>query len=105
MTTSPLWGLGRTIAAEHPQLWGGLVDLDPDGTEDESEILLQQILDSNKEDHLAVRDRQIYVPRLVKHFPQESQPLSLRSDATYLITGRIRSIRVKDSSMDGKKRS
>jgi len=26
---APLWGLGRSIALEHPQLWGGLVDLDP----------------------------------------------------------------------------
>ena len=26
---APLWGLGRSIALEHPQLWGGLVDLEP----------------------------------------------------------------------------
>jgi myxalamid-type polyketide synthase MxaE and MxaD len=24
-----LWGLGRVIAEEHPELWGGLIDLDP----------------------------------------------------------------------------
>ncbi|MBM7846592.1 type I polyketide synthase [Herpetosiphon giganteus] len=24
-----LWGLGRTLANEHPELWGGLLDLDP----------------------------------------------------------------------------
>ncbi|NEO56677.1 MAG: alpha/beta fold hydrolase [Okeania sp. SIO3B5] len=87
VATSSLWGLGRTIAFEHPQLWGGLLDLDPQSSEEEAEILLQQITDSQKEDHLAVRDRQTYVPRLVKHFPQEFQPLSLCSDATYLITG------------------
>ena len=27
---SPLWGLGRVIAEELPQLWGGLIDVDPD---------------------------------------------------------------------------
>jgi acyl transferase domain-containing protein/acyl carrier protein len=26
---SPLWGLGRVIAQEHPTFWGGLVDLEP----------------------------------------------------------------------------
>ena len=26
---APIWGLGRVIALEHPELWGGLVDLDP----------------------------------------------------------------------------
>ena len=25
-----LWGFGRVIAREHPDLWGGLIDLDPD---------------------------------------------------------------------------
>ena len=28
---SPLWGLGRVIAQEHPTFWGGLVDLEPGG--------------------------------------------------------------------------
>src|SRR5690606_9103524 len=23
------WGLGRVIALEHPEIWGGLIDLDP----------------------------------------------------------------------------
>ena len=26
---SPLWGLGRVIAQEHPTFWGGLIDLEP----------------------------------------------------------------------------
>src|SRR3954451_14855212 len=26
---APLWGLGRVVALEHPDLWGGLVDLEP----------------------------------------------------------------------------
>ncbi|NER47833.1 MAG: alpha/beta fold hydrolase [Symploca sp. SIO1A3] len=98
VATSPLWGLGRTIASEYPQLWGGLVDLDPQGSEDELEILLKQITDSQKEDHLAVRDRKTYVPRLVKHIPQESQPLSLRSDATYLITGGLGALGLKTAA-------
>src|SRR5262249_22203060 len=26
---SPIWGLGRVVSLEHPEIWGGLVDLDP----------------------------------------------------------------------------
>ena len=28
VTQSPIWGLGRVIALEHPELWGGLIDLE-----------------------------------------------------------------------------
>ena len=87
VAASPLWGLGRTIAFEHPQFWGGLIDLDPHSSKDEVEILLQQIMNSHIEDHLAIREGKTYVPRLVKHFPQGAQPLSLSADATYIITG------------------
>ncbi|MEH1949611.1 MAG: SDR family NAD(P)-dependent oxidoreductase [Nostoc sp.] len=87
VTQSSLWGLGQVISFEHPQLWGGLVDLDPQGSEDEGQRLLQLLADNRKEDHLAVRDRNTYIARLVKQSLPEFVPLSLRSDATYLITG------------------
>ncbi|MEH1781706.1 MAG: type I polyketide synthase [Nostoc sp.] len=87
VTQSSLWGLGRVISFEHPQLWGGLVDLDPQGSEDEAQRLLQLLADNRKEDHLALRDRNTYIARLVKQSLPEFVPLSLRSDATYLITG------------------
>lgn len=84
---SPLWGFGRGISLEYPQLWGGLVDLDPQTTEDEAEILLQILRDNSQEDHLARRGGQTYVPRLVKQPPTASLPMSLSANATYLITG------------------
>lgn len=87
VTQSSLWGLGRVISFEHPQLWGGLVDLDPQRSEDEAQRLLQLLADNQKEDHLALRDRKAYIARLVKQSLPEFEPLSLRSDATYLITG------------------
>jgi malonyl CoA-acyl carrier protein transacylase len=83
---APLWGLGRVISLEHPQLWGGLVDLDPQAPEDEVSMLLQQIED-NQEDHLAFRDGQTYVARLCKQSLTASQPLSLHPEGSYLITG------------------
>jgi len=41
VAASPLWGMGRVVSLEQPQLWGGLVDLDPQGTESEAEALLE----------------------------------------------------------------
>ena len=29
LNQAPLWGMGRVLAAEHPGMWGGLIDLDP----------------------------------------------------------------------------
>ena len=87
VSQSSLWGLGRVISFEHPQLWGGLVDLDPQGSENEAQRLLQLLASNQKEDHLALRVQQPYIARLVKQSLPEFEPLSLRSDATYLITG------------------
>ncbi|NEO38510.1 MAG: type I polyketide synthase [Moorea sp. SIOASIH] len=88
VAASPLWGLGRVVSLENSQLWRGLVDLDPQTPEDEVEKLLQLLVNNLEEDHLALRGEQTYVARLVQQSPQSSeQPLSLSSDATYLITG------------------
>ncbi len=84
---SPLWGLGRVVSLEYPQLWGGLVDLDPQTPANEADTLLGLIANNTEEDHLAWRSGQTYVCRLVKQTPTASVPVSLSPDATYLITG------------------
>ena len=61
--------------------------LDPQGSEDEAQRLLQLLADNQKEDHLARRDCKSYIARLVKQSLPEFETRSLRSDATYLITG------------------
>ncbi|WP_414520854.1 type I polyketide synthase [Umezakia ovalisporum] len=87
ITQSSLWGLGRVIAFEYPQLWGGLVDLDAQESDNEAEILLQLLRENHKEDNLALRGNKAYVARLVKQTLGEFNSLSLQSDATYVITG------------------
>jgi len=91
VTQSSLWGLGRVISWEHPHLWGGLVDLDPQGSQQEAERLLQLVIDSQKQDHLALRGEQLYKASLVKYDSEqrklETGFLSFHSNATYLITG------------------
>ncbi|NEP25237.1 type I polyketide synthase [Moorena sp. SIO3I6] len=100
---SPLWGLGAVIAQEHPELWGGIIDLEPrEGNEqhyqEQSLMLLKQILRPEGENQFALRDGQSYVPRLI-HQQQQSQPptlpLQLKPDSTYLITGGLGSLGLK----------
>ena len=88
-----VWGLGRVIALEHRELWGGLIDLSPTvegSTSQALTALLQEIQSPTGEDHLALRDGQRYGARLGRsHPPAHSQelPATVHSNATYLITG------------------
>jgi acyl transferase domain-containing protein/acyl carrier protein len=84
---APLWGLGKVVALEHPELWGGMLDLAPEYTSDEATDLLAEIENSLGEDHLAFRNGNRYVARLVPKQLSESKQVALGSDGTYLITG------------------
>ncbi len=61
---STLWGLGRTLALEYPQLWGGLVDLDLNDDTHALEELVEQLLSPDGEDQVAYRHGQRFVARL-----------------------------------------
>ncbi len=98
LAQASLWGLGRVLAKEHPELWGGLIDLDAQaGLRDMASLLLAEVLNPDQEDHLAFREGQRYVARLVRH--QEpallAEPLCLQSDATYLVTGGLGGLGLK----------
>ncbi len=107
---APLWGLGKVVALEHPELWGGMLDLAPpvrstggtpagdwlpDSTKDEAAALLAEIEDSQGEDHLAFRDAQRYVARLVPTQPPEPQGVRFDRNGTYLITGGLGALGLK----------
>lgn len=87
---SPLWGLGRGIAEEHTDLWGGLIDLDPQATSQEAaEQLWEHIRAEDREDLVAFRQQQRYVARLEHQQIKEQlhPPFRCSADASYLITG------------------
>jgi len=84
---APAWGLGRVLALEHSEIWGGAVDLDFIPSEDESERLVDELAHPGSEDQLALRSGRRLVPRLVSAAPEAFVPLAPRPDATYLITG------------------
>jgi microcystin synthetase protein McyG len=89
LSQSPIWGLGRVISEELPALWGGLIDLDPQLSNDhQANILVSEILKPDEEDQIAYRCDQRFTARLV---PRESNTLSLpmrwRVDGSYLFSG------------------
>ncbi|HEY4220147.1 MAG TPA: type I polyketide synthase [Myxococcota bacterium] len=95
---APLWGLARAAAHELPQLWGGLVDLDPRGTIDENVGSLWQWLSAPRagEDEILLRGHSdgsgtskltVHGARLVRRPLQTGRELSIRRDAAYLVTG------------------
>ncbi len=62
-----LWGLGKVIAIEHPELRCTRVDLDPEGNTNAAAVLLDEIMAADREDQVGFREGQRYVPRLTRH--------------------------------------
>jgi 6-methylsalicylic acid synthase len=83
-----LWGLGRVVGGEHPELWGGIVDLDPCDPAGAAGLLRRILTTRPKEDVIAIRDAALSVARLspIEGAPTRA-PLACRPDSTYLITG------------------
>ena len=104
---APLWGLGRVIAVEHPEFWGGLIDLAPAAEDGEVTRVLEEICAAAgvppphrgqpdalaneghiaREDQVAFRGRQRYAARIARADDVARQPAPLHPDATYAITG------------------
>lgn len=106
---SSLWGMGKVIALEHPELKCVRIDLDPNAVvERQAQALCEEICSEDTEDQVAIRAQKRYVARLVRHdYNQNSETqellqrpesqvsvnktsykaLNFNEDATYLITG------------------
>jgi acyl transferase domain-containing protein/trans-aconitate methyltransferase len=85
-----LWGLGRVLRQEHPELWGGLVDLDPEcSAQDASCLLWGELKCPDGEDQIAYRLGQRYVARLIRlrEAAGQTRPLKWQRNGSYLITG------------------
>ena len=85
VASSCLWGLASAISVEHPELWGGIVDLDSKPSVNEVDSLLRIISSAGQEDRIAIRQDKLYVPRLETTAAIETQELLTTS--TYLVTG------------------
>ncbi|PLV44706.1 hypothetical protein X011_25755, partial [Mycobacterium tuberculosis variant microti OV254] len=87
-----LWGLGRTLALEHPEIWGGIVDLDASVPgEVAAPWLLREVggdegLDPG-EDQVVYRGGARRVPRLQRHAVPAQSPVTLDAGACQLVIG------------------
>ncbi len=83
------WGSARVIAEEHPELWGGLIDLDPARPLAQSAHALHgELLRTDGEDQVGWRGQQRHVLRWVAAEPARA-PITApwRADSTVLVTG------------------
>ncbi|MDH6142628.1 acyl transferase domain-containing protein/acyl carrier protein [Kitasatospora sp. GP30] len=81
-----LWGLGRVVGVEHPDRWGGLIDLPPVLDEHAADLLAAALLDGT-EDQLAVRPAGVFVKRLVRAGAAHAAGAGWRPRGTVLVTG------------------
>ncbi|MBO3459427.1 type I polyketide synthase, partial [Aetokthonos hydrillicola] len=88
---APVWGLGRVIALEHPELKCRRVDLDQIQSSETLEALGKEILNPDDEDQIAIRGKERYVARLVRRSQdqnsEQQQQITLKTKGTYLVTG------------------
>ncbi|MEB3020581.1 type I polyketide synthase [[Mycobacterium] crassicus] len=86
---APVWGLGRSIDHEHPELRATGVDLSASGGLEELRGLFSEIWSGDRESDVALRGHRRYVARLESYTAPAEQAgeFALRDDATYLITG------------------
>ena len=85
-----IWGIGRVIAVENPENWGGMIDLSPEPSSDELRMLADEIMGSDGDNQVAFRGGKRFAARLVR---SESDGISQKlkqkekHSATCLITG------------------
>ena len=83
-----VWGLARVISLEHPGRFGAIIDLDFHSSPRESAAAIwHEIEHFAEEDAVAYRDSRRLLPRVVRAAEPQSDPLILRGDGSYLITG------------------
>ncbi|WP_079097598.1 phthiocerol type I polyketide synthase PpsB [Mycobacterium tuberculosis] len=82
-----LWGLGRSLALEHPEIWGGIIDLDDSMP---AELAVRHVLTAahgtDGEDQVVYRSGARHVPRLQRR-TLPGNPVTLNADASQLVIG------------------
>jgi NAD(P)-dependent dehydrogenase (short-subunit alcohol dehydrogenase family)/acyl carrier protein len=102
MAQGALWGLGRTIATEHPELRCTCVDLDDTNIDANVQSLLAELRLTEQIDQVAYRQRKRYVARLAHWQDQPSRdddstmesPV-IQDNSSYLIPGGLGALGVQ----------
>lgn len=83
-----LWGLGRTLALEHPEIWGGITDVD-ESVPDElvGNYVLAEADSDDGDDQVVYRAGVRRVPRLRQGSPPTASSAELDRDSCQLVIG------------------
>lgn len=86
-----LWGLGRTLALEQPQIWGGIIDVDDLAP---PELVSQHLAaeigagdHDDRDDQVVYRAGRRRVPRLQRQTPPPAPTVQLPGEASHLVVG------------------
>ncbi|WP_268874152.1 type I polyketide synthase [Streptacidiphilus melanogenes] len=82
-----IWGLGRVVAQEYPERWGGLVDLPETADERALGRLVAVLGGLGDEDHLAIRPSGVLARRLLRAPSGEAPAAGWNPRGTALVTG------------------
>ncbi|HMR40460.1 MAG TPA: SDR family NAD(P)-dependent oxidoreductase [Ignavibacteria bacterium] len=90
---SPLFGLGKVIAVEHPELNCKRIDIDSASISN-AKLLINETnyTGSDSDGEIAYRDGQRFVTRLKTASSGSDRNISIESESTYLITGGTRGL-------------
>lgn len=97
---SPLWGFGKVLIREYPRLQCRLADVDPGDDEYILPALCEEMCSHKTGDiehFLSFHGRQRHVARFSRAMQsnENQQPLQLRTDGAYLITGGLGGVGLK----------
>jgi acyl transferase domain-containing protein/acyl-CoA synthetase (AMP-forming)/AMP-acid ligase II/acyl carrier protein len=81
------WGLGRVVGLEHPERWGGLVDVQGPLDEAAGDRLAVALSNPDNEDQIALRPAGLLARRLVRAPSDDFEPPAYRPEGTVLVTG------------------
>ncbi|SON62533.1 Phthiocerol/phenolphthiocerol synthesis polyketide synthase type I PpsB [Mycobacterium simulans] len=90
-THGALWGLGRTLALEHPEIWGGVIDFDASvPARLVAKLVLAEAAATDVDDQVVYRAGTRHVPRLHRHALASisgQAPIKLDPDSSQLVIG------------------
>jgi phthiocerol/phenolphthiocerol synthesis type-I polyketide synthase B len=87
-THAVLWGLGRTLALEHPEIWRGVVDLDDSlPAELAVQYVVAEACATDGEDQVVYKAGRRRVPRLVQGTPPPVAKAPLQGETSHLVVG------------------
>ena len=83
-----LWGLGRTLALEHPEIWGAIIDVDESvPAQLAARYVLAEVQGGDGEDQVVYRAGVRRVPRLQGGNPPSALAVALDKDSSHLVIG------------------